>query len=421
MSQQTLRYDVVVVGGGSAGVAAAVGAANLGAKTLIVERNPYFGGAATHASVLTICGLFAQREPLEPVVGGVGRRLLEKLDEIGKYYGPIRNPGSGNVIVPLDAEGTKFALDQLILEAGVEARLHTTVIGCDVERDRIRAIHCFHHGGVFSIEAASFVDASGEADLAFMSGNGVRYGDEEGRVQAGTLVMQFGGVSPEVQLHRHQFTAAVWQAKRQGDTVLTKDRGMVVRLPGSQHVLALFADEAVNGLDSASLTQAEMSARRQAWAYLEAFRQHVPGFKDAYLVATGPSIGVRETRHIDGEYRLTGEEVLNAARFEDAIARGGWPVEVHQPGEPPRYQHIRDRAYYEIPLRSLKARDRANLWCAGRVIDCDPTAFASARVMGTALATGHAAGVAAALQASYGEAPAAATVRAELQRQGAMV
>ncbi|WP_067618420.1 FAD-dependent oxidoreductase [Alicyclobacillus acidiphilus] len=420
MIQKTHSYDVVVVGGGSAGVAAAVGAANVGAKTLLIEKNPYFGGASTHSSVLTICGLFAQQEPTTQVVGGVGQTFLNHLARLGRYDGPFRNPGSGNVIVPLDGETTKFALDQLVLDAGVIPRLHTMVIGADVDGRQLRAIECFHHGGPFTVEGAAFVDASGEADLATFAGADVRYGGNEGRVQAGTLVMQFGGVAPDISIHRHQFTAAVWQAKRAGMDYLTKDRGMVVRLAGSNHVLALFADEDVNGLDSESLTQAEMSGRRQAWGYLEAFRQYVPGFKDAYLVQTGPAIGVRETRHVSGEYRLAGEEAIHGARFEDAIARGGWPVEIHEPGEAARYQQIKDKSYYEIPLRTLKVDRIDNLWCAGRIIDCDPIAFASARVMGTAFATGHAAGVAAALHASVGRV-AAADVRRELIRQGAIL
>ncbi|GMA55653.1 hypothetical protein GCM10025858_01560 [Alicyclobacillus sacchari] len=117
---------------------------------------------------------------------------------------------------------------------------------------------------------------------------------------------------------------------------------------------------------------------------------------------------------------MAGEEALAGARFPDAVARGGWPVEIHEPGEAARYRHIQDKSYYEIPLRSLKAKHLENLWCAGRVIDCDPIAFASARVMGTAFATGHAAGIAAALYAEIGEANPA-DVRNELIRQDAIV
>lgn len=420
MPERKLRYDVVVVGGGSAGVAAAVGASNVGLRTLLIEKNPYFGGASTHSSVLTICGFFAQSEPLTQVIGGVGNMFLEKLEQLGAYTGPVRNPGSGNVIVPLESEPTKFALDQLVVESGVTPRLHCQVISAIVENGSIQAIECYDHGGRFLIEASAFVDASGEANLSTHVGANVRFGDAEGSTQAGTLVMRIGGVSPEHAFHRHQFTAAIWQAKRAGMEHLTKDRGMTLRLPLTNHVLALFADESVNGLDSVSLTDAEMSARRQCWSYLEAFREYVPGFKDAFLVQTGPSIGVRETRHVKGEYQLTGEDALNGVRFDDAIARGGWPVEVHQPGQAAVYTQIRDKSYYDIPLRALKVSGISNLWTGGRIIDCDATAFGSARVMGTAFGTGHAAGVAAAHYASMKRVDPT-EVRRELSRQGAFV
>ena len=415
-----MQFDVVVAGGGAAGIAAAVGASRTGARTLLIERNPYFGGAATHSSVLVYCGFFAQKEPVEQVVGGVGGRVLEKLQALGVYEGPYRNPTSGNVIVLLDPEATKYALDTAVREADVVPRLHCQVIGAEVGRDGVQAIECFDHTGRFTVTAAAFVDASGEADLTAFAGGAVRVGDGEGRVQAGTLVMRIGGVGPGATLRRDTFYEAIVRAKQEGVASLTKEKGMVLRMPGSGDVLAMFADEQVDGLDSASLTQAEMSARRQAWSYLGVFRRHVPGFEHAHLVQTGPAIGVRETRHIEGEYVLTGEDVLSGARQPDAVARGGWPVEIHQPGAPAVYRQIRDKSFYEIPLRSLKVRGLANLWCAGRVMSCDPLAFASARVMGTAFATGHAAGVAAAHHAALRTVDAEA-VRRELRDQGAFV
>lgn len=389
-------------------------------RTLLIEKNPYFGGAATHSSVLTICGFFAQQESLLQVVGGVGQRFLERLRKYGKYDVPYRNPGSGNVIVPLDGETTKYVLDELVLEANVTPRLHSTVVATHMKDGVIQSLECLDHGGHFMVEAAAFVDASGEADVAAQAGGQVRFGDMEGSVQAGTLVMQFGGIAPDAAIHRHQFTSAIWQAKRAGMPFLTKDRGVAIRMPGTGHVLALFADERVNGLDSASLTAAEMSARKQCWSYLEAFRRYMPGFKEAYLVQTGPSIGIRETRHVTAEYQLTGEDALHGVRFADAIARGGWPVEIHEPGEAAQYRQIKDKLFYDIPLRSLKVAGIDNLWSAGRIIDCDPISFASARVMGTAFGTGHAAGIAAAHYAAMNSTDIR-RVQEELLRQGAFL
>ncbi|MFD1676953.1 FAD-dependent oxidoreductase [Alicyclobacillus fodiniaquatilis] len=420
MSERRLQFDVVVVGGGTAGVAAAIGAATVGMRTLLIEKNPYFGGAVTHSSVLTFCGFFAQQEPIEQVVGGVGQQLLDNLGKLGIYAGPYRSPRTGNVIVLLDAEATKYALDKTVQDSDVTPRLHCQVIGASVAQNGIREIECYDHNGRFRVEAKAFVDASGEADLSALAGAEVRFGDDEGRVQAGTLVMRIGGVAADADLNRNLFTKAVLEAKRDGEPYLTKQKGMVLRLPGSNDVLAMFADEAVDGLDSASLTEAEMSARRQSWAYLNLFRRVIPGFEHAFLSQTGPSIGIRETRHVLGEYTLRGEDALSGAKQEDGVARGGWPVEIHKPGVPAEYQHIRDKSFYDIPLRALKVRGLDNLWCAGRIISCDPIAFASARVMGTAFATGHAAGVAAAHYAAMKRVDVT-SVRAELVRQGAFV
>lgn len=418
-NHRKLHFDVVVVGGGSSGVAAAVGAANVGADTIVIERNPYFGGAATHSSVFSYCGFYAQADPLERVVGGVGAQFLEELSAIGRAVEPRRNPTTGNVIVVADGETSKYALDRVLLRAGVKPRLHCQVIGAVVERGRVVEIECVDHDGRLTMTANAFVDASGEADLTTLAGGTVRLGDDEGQVQAGTLVMRIGGVARDVPLPREVFTEAVTRGKASGIESLSKEKGMILRM-SSGDILALFADEHVNGLDSSSMTRAEMSAREQAWSYLQVFRQYVPGFESAYLIQTGPALGVRETRHVRGLYTLAGEDVLSGVRHLDSVARGGWPVEIHQPGAPAVYQQIRNKSYYDIPLRSLCVAGLDNLWCAGRIISCDPIAFASARVMGTAFATGHAAGVAAA-QFSLHKRQDAGDVRAELLRQGALI
>lgn len=414
-------YDVVVVGGGAAGVGSAVGAAQAGARTLLIEKNPYFGGIATHGSVLTYCGFFTQGEPPEQIVGGVGQKVLNHLSKLGMYDGPRRTARTKTVIVLLDPEVTKIALDRCVTDAKVEPLLHSQVIGAEAANGKIQAIECVDYSGRFTVEAAFFVDASGDANLTALAGGEFLFGDEKGHLQSATLMIRIGGVSPEANAHPVAIQEAVVKAKKSGVAHLTKELGTIVRMPGSQDVLAILADEEVNGLESASMTSAEISARKQAWAYLEAFRRFLPGFENAYLVQTGPQIGIRETRHIVGEYTLSGEDVLQAKRYDDSIARGGWPVEMHpEPGAPNVWQSIKDQSYYDIPLRTLKVKGVQNLWAAGRTISCDPIAFASARVMGTAFATGHAAGVAAAVGVSNGVVSVKA-VQTELLRQDAII
>ena len=415
-------YDVIVVGAGAAGVAAAIGAANTGAKTLLIERNPYFGGQATHSIVPTYCGFFTQSNPPEQIVGGIGQLVLDKLSKLGCYTGPKRTPNTGTSIVPLDMEATKFALDQCLLESPVEALLHATLIAVEVHDCCVYSITCATDGGKQIFEASAFVDASGEANLAALSGGGCRIGDYKGIFQAATLVYRIGGVTLSADAHPLKVQTAICKAKAAGIPHLTKELGTVIRMPEpSRDVIAMLADEDANGLDAWNLTQCEISGRRQAWAYLEAFRHYLPGFENAYLVQTGPQIGIRETRHIIGEDVVTQDDVLNARRYPDAIACGGWPIELHpEPGRENVWLPIKDQSYYHIPLGALKPINLKNVWAGGRIISCDPYAFASVRVMGTGFATGHAAGVAAALQqdSTYAD---IRVIRKELMRQGAIL
>lgn len=418
---RSYQYDVVVVGGGAAGVGAAIGSAQTGAKTLLIDKNPYFGGAATHSSVLTYCGFFTQADPAEQIVGGVGQQVLDQLSKLGLYDGPKRTPRTGTSIVLLDPEITKYALDLCIQQSTVDPLLHATVMDVVEEDGKIRTITGFDDLGQFSVTAGAFVDASGEANLTSLTEQTVQIGDYEGRFQAATLMMRIGGVGAETDIHPDTVARAINQAKSANIEHLTKELGTIVRMPSSQDMLAILVDEQTSGLSAFSLTKAEMSARRQAWAYLQAFRQFLPGFESAYLVQTGPKIGIRETRHIIGEETLTGDDVIAGRKRTDTIARGGWPVELHpEPGQPNVWQPIKDHSYYDIPLQTLQVKGMQNLWAAGRIISCDPIAFASVRVMGTAFATGHAAGVTAAIHADTGR-PTLESVQKELRAQQAII
>ncbi|WP_231881846.1 FAD-dependent oxidoreductase [Anaerosporomusa subterranea] len=412
-------YDVVIVGGGSAGIAAAVGAAALGAKTLLIERSSFLGGQATNCSIPTYDGFFTRAEPSEQVVGGVGRQIIDKLSMMNACQKPLRSPW-GNVMLPVNNEAVKVALDACIEESGADFLLHTRVIGAEVSDGGITAVECVDDGGVFSIKAAAFVDASGECNLTAMARGGF-FTPDPADMQVGTLLIRFGGVSQGADLRPQCFKTAIASAKASGIGPLSKDSGFVMRVSGSNDVIATLANERVNALDSASLTAAEIAARKQARAYLQALRQFLPGFEDAYINQTGPQLGIRETRHAIGEYVITGEDVVQARRHEDAVARGCWPVERHSnAGALAAYEWILNDSYYDIPLRSLKNKGLSNLWGAGRTVSCDLIAFASVRVMGTAFATGHAAGVAAALFAQKGYAEIA-QVQAELVRQKAII
>ncbi|GAA0896698.1 FAD-dependent oxidoreductase [Pseudonocardia zijingensis] len=411
-----MTVDVVVAGGGAAGVAAAVGAARTGARVRLLERHGFLGGTAIAASVLTYCGFFDERH--RPVVAGVGRQFLEYLERTGSYRTRITQE-SGNKVVLLDPETTKAALDDLLLDHGVELALHTTVVGVHGPDERPAAVTTFHAGTHETVGARAFVDCTGDGALLVAAGAPVRVEPPERR-QASTLVLRFGGVAPDADLSTAALRQAVTDYRGCHDVELPRDHGSVVRLPVSGEVMVLTVDQHEDVLTVEGRTRAEIAGRRLAAHYLRAVRA-IPGWRDCFLAATGPEIGVRETRHLVGREQLTGADAAAGRRRPDeVVARGGWPMEDHAVPGATSYGRIRDGGWYDIPLGSLRSRDRANVWAAGRLVDADPAAFSSVRVMGTAFATGHAAGVAAALQAA-GEPDDRRVVQEVLRAQGALL
>lgn len=410
------RYDVAVVGGGSAGVAAAVAARRCGARTLLLERAGCLGGAATLRNVLTYCGLYTLGETPRRAVAGIAEEVLAGLRRLDAVTGPQRHRG---VFVVFDPEAVKLVLDALCLEAGVEVRLHAFV--CDATRvdGRLVALAYQDHGGRHTVRARAFVDASGEADLAHFAGAATRYGND-GAVNLGTLATRFGGVPRDVVVTPEQLTAAIRAARAAGQGPFSKDRSVLTRLPLSGDLVCYLASEDYDARDAPSQSAAEQRARRQAWAYLEVLRS-LPGCERAHLVATGPEFGTRESRHVEAVRRLTWQDVVERRDVPDSIALGAWGVEWHdRTTMQSSFVYPPDKSAYEIPLGCLSSRDTANLFAAGRVVDADREAGASLRVMGTAFATGQAAGVAAAALADRGTVDAA-DVRRSLRAQGALV
>jgi hypothetical protein len=408
------HFDVVVVGGGSAGVAAAIGARRTGAHTLLLEKGPCLGGAATLRNVVTYCGLFT-REDQQQVVYGIAEELLERLRNTAAVSSPRRYHA---VTVVFDPESVKYHLDQMCQKARVEVRTHSFVVGATSISDRVTLVAVADHEGLHTFHAHAFIDASGDADLAHHAGAQVRYGND-GWVQNGSLGVRFGGIPIDVEAGREKFTCAIREAKQHGIQPLLSEAGLVARMPISGDVIAYIVDEGYDARSAADTSRAEASARAQAQAYLNAIRT-IPGCENAYIVSTGPELGTRESRHVVARRTLTEDEVLHPSSVaEDTVAIGAWPMEYHPaPGVPAEWKFIDPPGYYPIPLAALQSATRSNLYAAGRAMDGDRGAGASLRVMGTAFATGQAAGVAAGMQAAIGECRVE-NVRTELLRQGA--
>lgn len=412
------HFDVVVIGGGAAGIAAAVGAAEAGVRVCLVEQYGFLGGAATNSSVLTHCGFFDQTRT--QVVRGVGQQVLDRLDQ-RRVYRTHTVAETGNTIVLLDLETIKRVYDELVADSGVTLFLHTRLVAAETDgTGRITSVEVVHRGGRLRIRGRAFVDCSGDGALIAACGAAALVSPPAER-QASTLVMRLGGVPEDADLSEAGLRGAVTAYEQRTGTVLGRSGGIAVRMPVSREVMLLLVDQHRDVLDVTELTAAELDARRLSWHYLEAFRTALPGWEDAFLAATGPQIGIREARRLKGRDAVATEDVSEGRkRPEDAIARCGWPMETHVAPGVTEYGGIRDKGWYHIPYGAICSETVDNLWAGGRLVSSDSRAFASLRVMGTSFATGHAAGVAAAVYAVEDRHDYPRT-RELLEKQGALL
>jgi hypothetical protein len=410
------RFDVAVVGGGAAGVAAAVAAARLGAKTALVERYGFLGGAATNSLILTYDGFFYRRPSAEWAVGGIGRELLDRLGKFANTVEPSLSHNK-NWVVLFNPESAKAALDGLVLEAGVTARMHALVV--DVHRDgaRIAAVGVADHAGRFEIAADAFVDASGEADLAALAGVPMAAGDPWG--QPAGFCARIGGVPRAAAIDRATLAracAAVPPGER--SAMLRADGGFLFRLGENDDFWWMGIDVHTDGLSSADLTAAEQKSRATAWAVIRQLRG-LPGCERATLVASGPQLGIRSTRRPRARQTISDAAAAAGQREATSVGRSVWPMERHDTPGRPTLAPIGGDGFFDIPAAALRAAEVDNLWLAGRTVGADRGAFGSLRVMATGFATGQAAGAAAALS-TQGR-PGYAALRAVLLAQGAII
>ncbi|UPO76600.1 MULTISPECIES: FAD-dependent oxidoreductase [Arthrobacter] len=387
-------YDVVVVGGGAAGVAAAVSAARSGAAVCLVEQYGFLGGAATNSSVLAYCGFYDQQG--EQVVYGFGDEFLQELHRHDLYRRETFS-NSGNTVVLLDLETTKLILDKLVASAGIDVLFHSTLHSARRGPGGIESVLISHRGGNLELTAKAFVDCSGDGALLAAAGADHHLSPTDQR-QASTLVMRVGGVAEDAETSSQAMDDALARYAARTGVELGRSNGTCVRLPLSRELMLLLADEHIDILDVQQLSGAESRARALCHDYLDAFVSFLPGWRDAYLAATGPQLGIREGRRLLGQETVRASDVSGARRRpEDAIARCGWPMEDHAVAGSTSYHRIAGKSWYHIPYGALASSDVTNLWAAGRLVSSDNRAFASLRVMGTSFATGQAAGLAAAL------------------------
>ncbi len=417
--ERVYDYDVAVMGGGSAGVAAALAASRTGAKTILVERNPYFGGEATHSQVTSYCGFYTRGEHPDQVVQGIGEEVLAGLRKYGADTAPTISKSTGNASIRFNPELVKLVLDDLMVESDVKYLLHATMIDVKKEDEKITEILCMDDEGHFTIRAKAFVDATGNGNLVHLAGIKMNWGNEQGLTQQASLAFKLDNL-PRTDILMSDLETAIKKGKEQGIVGLEKEKGLIIKIPSENYGYCTIPSKVLTGLDAETLTAAEIELRKQVNAYATAFKNNIPSLAEIRVAQSGPSIGIREARRINGEVTLIGEEIIHAPKSEDSIARGGWSPEIHRSNTELNYTHIPDNEYFSIPIGALKVKDAQNLWAAGRLISTDSVALGSVRVMGTGFATGQAAGVAAALTLDS-EHYDVKKVQEELLKQGALI
>ena len=427
------EYEICVLGGGPAGIAAAVAAARAGRKTLLIERYGFLGGMGTAAGVTNFCGLHANvHGQMHRVVQGVASDLLDRIDRLGGLNAPHLILGK-ILAQAYDTAAYKIAADDLLAQHKVDILFHALGAGVVMHDEaRISVLLVETKGGRRAVRADIFIDCSGDGDLAAWAGAPFEVGDNAGSMLYPSMMFRLNGIDPAKAGDAWRSIPTLMEAAEAAGTHRFPRKAAIVRPQKSGiewrvNFTQLARDDgtAINGLDPDDLTRGEIDGRRQAINAF-AFLRTVPGFEKSYIVDLPPQLGIRETRRVTGGYRLSGEDVLGCASFEDSIGVNGWPMESHVAGDvvftfPPIPQ---SRGFNELPYRMLVPEGLDNLMVAGRCASMTHEGQSAARVSGACFAMGEAAGTAAALALSGNTIPRdieVGKVQHTLRQQGAFI
>lgn len=422
--------EVLVVGGGAAGIAAACAAARAGASTMLVEHFGFLGGTLTAVTLGGFCGTHAiiDEHRVGRTVGGLYLEIEERLRRRDGISPPRRH---GRILgVPYDAEAFKLVADQMLAAYGVQVLFQSHAVAVQVQERSVQAVVFETKGGRMAVCPQVVIDCTGDGDVAALAGSSFSLG-EAGRTQFGSTMFRLANVDTAgaLALSRADIQACLEQAVSDGYALPRTATGVHASpVDGVVHLNVTRLQRSDGGpfdfTQPLQISDAEREGRRQAFVYEEVFRRYVPGFADARIVDIGAMAGVRETRLIQGEKTLTEEHVRACTKPQDRIACCAWPLEHHGEGRGTQWEFLPDREWYGIPFGCLAVRGFRNLMVAGRNLSATHLAQASARVAGPCFAMGEAAGAAARLMLETGTSAAqlsVAALQAHLSAHGALL
>jgi hypothetical protein len=401
------EYEVVVLGGGPAGIAAASAAARGGQSTLLVEGYGFLGGMGTAAGVTNFCGLHANvYGTIRQVVHGVADDLLARMRALGGLNEPHLLFGNRIAAQAYDNAAFKVAADALVLDSGAQLLFHAMAVGVIMNGPQeIAALLIETKSGRFAVKASLFIDCSGDGDLAAHAGAPFEKGSSGHDMMYPSTMFRVNGVDPvKAGDAFNQFGRMMEDAEKRGrkfprKTPIIRPQKNPTEWRANVTQLANADGGPVDGTDAAQLSAAEVQGRRQIVEFFDFLRSCAPGFEQSYILEIAPQVGVRETRRVRGEYQLSEEDVLRCASFEDSIGVNGWMIEEHVAGNIAfKWQDIPNcRGFNQLPYRMLLPLQVDNLLVAGRCASMTHMGQSAARVSGGCFVMGQAAGTAAAI------------------------
>lgn len=421
------EFDVVVAGGGPAGIGAAVAAARAGARVALVERYGFLGGNATAGLVGPFMTSYTDDGETQ-LIRGVFDELVRRMEAIGGAIHP-ENVRAGSAfagyivkghdhVTPFDPEAVKLCAAEMMAEAGVTLFLHTFLVDPIVEDGAVRGVIVANKSGLSAIRAKVVVDCSADADIVFGAGAEMKTGRvKDGKTQPMTMFFRIAGVDDAqvdayVEAHPEQrgmlFHNIVEAGRERGEWTIAREKVGMYRMP-QPGVWRINTSriQLLDGTKVEDLTRAELEGRRQVFQLLSFFRKNLPGFENCSLLDTATQIGVRETRRIVGEYELVLEDLMTGRDFDDVVCLYGYPVDVHSPDGSGggAADSVPLANAYRLPYRIMLPVNVDGVLVAGRCVSASHEALGAIRVMPCAFALGQAAGAGAALAVQQGVEP----------------